>query len=63
MLSLNWWQVVIALLSIYWPLTVLSAAAIVATGFLGTERTAWRIVWIIVALLLSSPVWWFFLFV
>ncbi|MCH4541021.1 hypothetical protein DK867_06210 [Ochrobactrum sp. POC9] len=63
MISLTWWQIIIALLVIYWPITMLGAAAIVATGFLATKSTAWRATWTIVALFLSSPVWWFFLFV
>jgi hypothetical protein len=53
------WATFNSILSIYWPITVLVAAAIVVTAFMGTKSVGWRIAWSAVAILLLAPVIWF----
>lgn len=59
MVSFSWWVTAIIIMSIYWPITVMVAAAIVATAFMGTQNVGWRIVWSLLAILLVLPVIWF----
>lgn len=47
-------------MSIYWPITVMIAAAIVITAFLGTKSVGWRAIWSGWAILIVAPVIWFY---
>ncbi|MBA8837711.1 MULTISPECIES: hypothetical protein [unclassified Ochrobactrum] len=60
MISFPWWVAVLVIMSIYWPVTVMVAAAIVMTAFLGTKNIGWRIAWIVLAALIVAPVIWFY---
>ncbi|MFV0800593.1 hypothetical protein [Brucella anthropi] len=60
MISFPWWVVVLVVVSIYWPITVMVAAAIVMTAFVGTKSVGWRLAWSALALLIVAPVIWFY---
>ncbi|WP_418460403.1 hypothetical protein ACNT8L_16365 [Brucella intermedia] len=60
MISFPWWVAVLVIMSIYWPITVMVAAAILMTAFLGTKSVGWRIAWSALAILLVAPVIWFY---
>jgi hypothetical protein len=60
MISFPWWVTVLVIMSIYWPVTVMVAAAIVVTAFLGTKSIGWRLAWIALAALIVAPVIWFY---
>ncbi|WP_415279885.1 hypothetical protein [Brucella sp. BZ] len=60
MISFSWWVAVIVIMSIYWPITVMVAVAIVMTGFMGTKSVGWRVAWSALALLIVAPVIWFY---
>lgn len=60
MISLPWWVAALVFMSIYWPITVMAAAAIVMTAFLGTKSAGWRAVWIGLAIVIVAPVIWFY---
>jgi len=60
MISFPWWVTVLVIMSIYWPVTVMVAAAIVVTAFLGTKSLGWRVAWIVLAALIVAPVIWFY---
>ena len=47
-------------MSIYWPITVMIAAAIAITAFLGTKSVGWRAFWSVLAFLIVAPVIWFY---
>ncbi|WP_266019080.1 hypothetical protein [Brucella intermedia] len=60
MISFPWWVAALVYMSIYWPITVMIAAAIVMTAFMGTQSVGWRIAWSALAILLVAPVIWFY---
>ncbi|MFK4062183.1 hypothetical protein [Brucella anthropi] len=60
MISFPWWVAVLFVMSIYWPITVMVAAAIVMMAFLGTKSVGWRVAWSVVAILIVAPVIWFY---
>ncbi|MEL4071070.1 hypothetical protein WKW50_13065 [Ochrobactrum sp. GPK 3] len=60
MISFPWWVTILVIMSIYWPVTVMVAAAIVVTAFLGTKSLGWRVAWIVLAALIVAPVIWFY---
>ncbi|KAB2675814.1 hypothetical protein F9K85_12935 [Brucella tritici] len=60
MISISWWVAALVYMSIYWPITVMIAAAIVMTAFLGTNSTGWRVAWSVLAFLIVAPVIWFY---
>ncbi|WP_036578779.1 hypothetical protein [Brucella anthropi] len=60
MISFSWWVAVIVIMSIYWPITVMVAVAIVMTAFMGTKSVGWRVAWSALALLIAAPVIWFY---
>ncbi len=47
-------------MSIYWPITVMIAAAIAITAFMGTNSTGRRVAWSVLAFLIVAPVIWFY---
>ncbi|MEJ5019278.1 hypothetical protein WH297_05935 [Ochrobactrum vermis] len=60
MISFSWWVAVLVIMSIYWPITVMVAAAIVMTAFMGTKSVGWRAAWTMLAILLVVPAIWFY---
>lgn len=60
MYTFTWWQAVIIIMAVYWPVALLVSAAIVLIAFMGTTKAGWRIFWMIVALLISLPALWAF---
>nr|WP_113476294.1 hypothetical protein [Brucella intermedia] len=60
MISFPWWVAALVYMSIYWPITVMIAAAIVMTAFLGTKHGGWRVGWSVLAILIVAPVIWFY---
>ncbi|NKC29006.1 MULTISPECIES: hypothetical protein [Brucella] len=60
MISISWWVAALVYMSIYWPITVMIAAAIVMTAFLGTNSVGWRAFWSGLAILIVAPVIWFY---
>ncbi|RRY11419.1 hypothetical protein [Brucella anthropi] len=60
MISISWWVAALVYMSIYWPITVMIAAAIVMTAFLGTKNVGWRVGWSVLAFLIVAPVIWFY---
>jgi len=60
MISLPWWVAALVYMSIYWPVTVMIAAAIVMTAFLGAKNAGWRVAWSVLAFLIVAPVIWFY---
>ncbi|OYR28023.1 putative membrane protein [Brucella lupini] len=59
MISFPWWVAALVYMSIYWPITVMIAAAIVMTAFLGTKNVGWRVAWCALAIPIVAPVIWF----
>jgi len=60
MISISWWVAALVYMSIYWPITVMIAASIVITAFLGTKNVGWRVAWIGLGILIVAPVIWFY---
>ncbi|SPL63119.1 hypothetical protein [Ochrobactrum soli] len=60
MISFSWWVAALVYMSIYWPITVMIAAAIAITAFLGTKSVGWRAFWSVLAFLIVAPVIWFY---
>lgn len=60
MISISWWVAALVYMSIYWPITLMIAAAIVMTAFLGTNSVGWRAFWSVLAFLIVAPVIWFY---
>jgi len=60
MISISWWVAALVYMSIYWPITVMIAASIVITAFLGTKNVGWRVAWIGLGSLIVAPVIWFY---
>jgi len=60
MISISWWVAALVYMSIYWPITVMIAAAIVITAFLGTKSAGWRAFWSGLTILIVAPVIWFY---
>lgn len=56
MISLTWWEAILFLMMLYWPVTLMVTAAIVATAFMATRHKGWRIFWCAVAAAIASPV-------
>ncbi|NKC51388.1 hypothetical protein HED63_16585 [Ochrobactrum cytisi] len=60
MISFPLWVAALVYMSIYWPITVMIAAAIVMTAFMGTNSTGWRVARSVLAFLIVAPVIWFY---
>jgi len=61
MITFTWWEAMLIIMAIYWPVTALVSIAIVATAFMGTKRIGWRLVWSILAVALLIPALWLYL--
>ncbi len=60
MITFTWWEAIIIVMAIYWPITALVSIAIIATAFMGTKRIGWRLFWSILAVALLMPTVWLY---
>ncbi|MFC7066435.1 hypothetical protein [Brucella rhizosphaerae] len=58
MITFTWWEAIIVVMIVYWHITVAAAIILLASTFIMTDRTVWRIVALGIALLLVSPLIW-----
>jgi len=61
MITFTWWEAIIIITAIYWPITALVSIAILATAFIGTKHLGWRLFWSMLAVGLLMPTVWLYL--